>query len=147
MRKIVACFLALALPWAAACGLALRNPPAARSSFPAAGGVQRAKPPAAAQKGRGVPQQPERLEVRQPCMGTTFRLVLYAGDRATAEKAAKAAFARAAELDQVMSDYKQDSELMRLCRKAGGDPVKVSPDLFKVLERAQKISEWSGGAF
>jgi FAD:protein FMN transferase len=80
-------------------------------------------------------------------MGTVFRLVFYAPDQATADKAAKAAFARAAELDAIMSDYKPDSELMRLCKKAGGDPVKVSEDLFKVLRRAEEISKLSDGAF
>jgi thiamine biosynthesis lipoprotein len=92
-------------------------------------------------------QPPQRFEFTQPHMGTTFRLVFYAKDQATADRAAKAAFARAAALDQIMSDYKQDSELMRLCKQAGGDPVKVSPELFEVLRRAQKLSELSDGAF
>src|SRR5262249_54467100 len=66
---------------------------------------------------------------------------------ATADKAARAAYARAAELNDVMSDYKATSELMRLCSKAGGEPVKVSDDLFVVLERAQEVARRSGGAF
>ncbi len=127
MRKIVVCCLGLTLPCVGQTFLSAKLP-ANRNVCPTS-------------------QAAERFEFKQPHMGTTFRLVFYAKDRATAEKAAKAAFARAAELDQIMSDYKKDSELMRLCRKAGGDPVKVSPDLFKVLERAQRISEWSDGAF
>ncbi len=83
----------------------------------------------------------------EPHMGTRFRVVLYAPDKATAEKAARAAFARAAALNDVMSDYKAASELMRLCAKAGGEPVKVSDDLFTVLERAQEVAKRSGGAF
>ena len=35
-----------------------------------------------------------------------------------------------------MSDYRPTSELMQLCKKAGGDPVQVSTDLFCVLRRA-----------
>ena len=46
-----------------------------------------------------------------------------------------------------MSDYKSDSELMRLCAKAGGEPVKVSPELFTVLAKAQDVSAKSDGAF
>jgi thiamine biosynthesis lipoprotein len=46
-----------------------------------------------------------------------------------------------------MSDYKQTSELMRLCKKAGGDPVAVSDDLFTVLERSAAVSKLSDGAF
>jgi thiamine biosynthesis lipoprotein len=83
-------------------------------------------------------------------MGTTFRVVLYAADKASAEKAADAAFARVGELDGVMSDYKRDSELMRLCRafaKEVGPPVKVSDDLFFVLQRAEALSKKCDGAF
>ena len=72
------------------------------------------------------------FEFSEPHMGTTFRIVLYAADEATAKKAAKAAFARVAELNAIMSDYQPTSELMKLCEKAGGEPVQVSADLFKI---------------
>jgi thiamine biosynthesis lipoprotein len=80
-------------------------------------------------------------------MGTQFRIVLYAADEATAKLAAKAAFARAAQLDAIMSDYKPASELMRLCKKAGGPPVPVSEDLFAILYRSQEASRRTKGAF
>ncbi len=102
---------------------------------------------AAALLGRADGPALKRFEFTEPHMGTTFRIVLYAPDEATAKKAAKEAFARAAELDGIMSDYRPTSELMRLCKKAGGEPVPVSADLFKVLERAKAISRLSGGAF
>src|SRR5258708_4106074 len=66
-------------------------------------------------------------------MGTAFRVILYAPDAETARKAAAAAFARIADLDATMTDYKQTSELMQLCAKSGGDPVHVSDELFFVL--------------
>jgi FAD:protein FMN transferase len=83
-------------------------------------------------------------------MGTTFRIVLYAPDKATAKRAADAAFARVAELDGIMSDYKKDSELMLLCKRfatEAGEPVKVSDDLFFVLEKGEELSKRSDGAF
>ena len=80
-------------------------------------------------------------------MGTTFKIILYAPDQETADKAAQAAFARVAELDGIMSDYKPASELRQLCDKAGGEPVKVSDDLWTVLERAQEVAKRSDGAF
>jgi len=80
-------------------------------------------------------------------MGVDARLVVYAPDLPTAERACIAAFARMAALDTIMSDYRRDSELMRLCAKAGGPPVRVSPDLFVVLRRAQEMAERTGGAF
>lgn len=80
-------------------------------------------------------------------MGVDARLVVYAPDQPTAERACTAAFARIAALDTIMSDYRRDSELMRLCEHAGGPPVRVSPDLFRVLRRAQEVSRQSDGAF
>jgi thiamine biosynthesis lipoprotein len=80
-------------------------------------------------------------------MGVDARLVVYAPNQPAAEAACIAAFARIAALDSIMSDYRRDSELMRLCAQAGGPPVGVSPDLFLVLRRAQEVARHSGGAF
>src|SRR5262249_12314877 len=80
-------------------------------------------------------------------MGVDARLVVYAPDQRTAEDACAAAFERIAALDTIMSDYRRDSELMRLCARAGGPPERVSPDLFIVLRRAQEVAQRSGGAF
>jgi FAD:protein FMN transferase len=80
-------------------------------------------------------------------MGVDARLVVYAPNQQIAEDACTAAFARIAALDSMMSDYRRDSELMRLCARAGGPPVRVSPDLFLVLRRAQEVARESGGAF
>jgi FAD:protein FMN transferase len=87
------------------------------------------------------------FEFTEPHMGTLFRIVLYAKNESSAKKAAKEAFARIAELDGIMSDYRPASELMQLCKKSGGDPVRTSADLFAVLKRAQEISRRSDGAF
>jgi thiamine biosynthesis lipoprotein len=80
-------------------------------------------------------------------MGTRFKLILYAPDEASAGRAAQAAFERIAALDGIMSDYRPTSELMRLCQKAGGDPIPVSEDLFFVLSRSQELSRRTDGAF
>ncbi|MCC7434436.1 MAG: FAD:protein FMN transferase [Methanoregulaceae archaeon] len=80
-------------------------------------------------------------------MGVDARIIAYAPDEVTAEKACAAAFARIAELDTIMSDYRKDSELNRLCARAGGPPVQVSPDLLIVFIRAQDVSRLTGGAF
>jgi FAD:protein FMN transferase len=93
---------------------------------------------------------PERFEYEEPHMGTKFRVVLYAPDRAAADRAAKAVFARVEELNRVMSDYDPKSELMRLCERSAAKPAgptKVSDDLFYVLAEGQKVAELSDGAF
>lgn len=98
---------------------------------------------------RSVPEPAlERFEYTEPQMGVPFRIVLYAPDPGTAERAAAAAFARIAALNASLSDYDSDSELSRLSATAGtGHSVPVSPDLWRVLERAQDFAERSDGAF
>jgi thiamine biosynthesis lipoprotein len=80
-------------------------------------------------------------------MGTEARIVLFASDSASADHAAQAAFARIAELEQTLSDYRLDSEVSWLCRQAGGAPVVVSADLLGLLHRSLALSSETGGAF
>ncbi len=80
-------------------------------------------------------------------MGTTFRYLFYTKDQADANRAFEAASNRVTELDLRLSDYNPESELMRLCDKAGGPPVRVSEDLYEVLDRSLEFSRRSEGAF
>jgi FAD:protein FMN transferase len=88
-----------------------------------------------------------RYEFSQAHMGTLFRIVLYAPDAATASSASDAAFERVATLDDTMSDYRPGSEMRRLCRAAGGPPVRVSEDLYRVLAASQELARRTDGAF
>src|SRR5262249_37764051 len=89
-----------------------------------------------------------RFEYQRPEMGVPFRIVLYAPDQATGEVAANAAFQRVQQLNDIMSDYDAESELSQLSRSSGqGKEVRVSDDLWFVLQRAQELAERSGGAF
>jgi FAD:protein FMN transferase len=100
--------------------------------------------------GQAFAEEPKRFEYEEPHMGTKFRIVLYAPDKVSADKAAKAAFARVAALNQIMSDYISDSELMKLCKKSEKEPagpVKLSDELFFVLSKAQEVSAISEGTF
>lgn len=88
-----------------------------------------------------------RFTYTQVHMGIDARLTVYARSKEAAEEACSKAFERIAELDSIMSDYRRDSELNRLADAAGGPPVTVSPDLFKVLQRAEETARRSNGAF
>src|SRR5687768_16490473 len=93
------------------------------------------------------PEELIRFTFTEYHMGIDARVVVYAKDQTTAEKACRAAFDRVAALDTIMSDYRRDSELNQLCAKAGGSAVAVSGDLYKVLRRAEEVSKRSDGAF
>ena len=90
----------------------------------------------------------KRFEFSEPQMGLPFRIVLYAPDENVAKEAARTAFQRVSELNDILSDYDTDSELSRLSRTAGsGRAVPLSQDLWKVLAKAQEFSARSDGAF
>jgi thiamine biosynthesis lipoprotein len=90
---------------------------------------------------------PQRFEYARILMGVKARVVLYADDEPTAAAAATRAFERIDRLDEVMSDYRPDSELARLITQPAGEWLAVSDDLFGVIERARNVSRASGGAF
>lgn len=89
-----------------------------------------------------------RAEFTQTIMAVPVMIVLYGPSAEHATEAAAAAFRRGHALDAILSDYQSQSEIRRLTVDAAGpDGVEVSPDLWRVLVRAQEISEASGGAF
>ncbi len=90
-----------------------------------------------------LPLLAEKFERVEPHMGTLFRITVDAPNVDVAHAAFDAAFARVRELDEILSDYKPQSELLRLSTR----PVRISRDLFLVLETAQRLAAQTGGAF
>jgi FAD:protein FMN transferase len=93
----------------------------------------------------------QRVEVEEPAMGTLFRVVAYAPDAKAGEEAARAALERVHELDERLSDYREDSELSRLGaatdRGAPTGWIRLGDDLYELLACAQAIAEATDGAF
>jgi len=100
----------------------------------------------AVERGRAV-RPLKRYQQTESHMGTYFTIILYAPSEEAARSAFRAAFARVAELDRILSDYNPDSELNRLCAQAGRGPVVVSEHLYRVLEESVRVARISGGAF
>lgn len=80
-------------------------------------------------------------------MGVRARIVAYSPDEASAAQACRAALDRIAYLEDVMSDYRPTSELMRLCAKSGGPPQPASPELVFILGKCNEMSLLTDGAF
>jgi len=94
-----------------------------------------------------APRTLSRFEESQPHMGTAARIVVYAPSAEAAAAATRSAFERIRELDSILSDYQAESELNRLSHHSSGPPVKIGPDLFRVLSTAQNLAVRSNGAF
>jgi thiamine biosynthesis lipoprotein len=80
-------------------------------------------------------------------MGTVIEITLLSEDEEAAKKATLQAFQEIKRIEQLMSPWIGSSDVTRLNRSAGKEWVKVSPETFDVIQRAQKISGFSEGAF
>src|SRR6266516_7204690 len=72
------------------------------------------------------PTGSQRFEYFRIQMGTRVQIILYADSEELARQAATAAFERIQNLDEILTDYNPESELMRLCSEASRRPVPVS---------------------
>jgi FAD:protein FMN transferase len=89
----------------------------------------------------------QRLEAVEPHMGTLVKITVYAASEQDARGAFRAAFDRIHALDETLSDYKPESELSQVTRRAVGHAVGVSGDLFEVLRASQQLAQETNGAF
>jgi thiamine biosynthesis lipoprotein len=110
----------------------------------AAGGCRKSQPQAAPAASRPALS---RFEYAKIYMGVRTRLVVYATDETAAVNACTAAFDRVGRVEDAASDYRPQSEVMKLCRTATTRPVKLSDDLFRLLSEGQKVARLTDGAF
>jgi len=88
-----------------------------------------------------------RLESSVVAMGSAYSVVVYGEERTHMEEAVDAAFAEVQRLDQMLSNYKPESELSEINRYAGERPVAVTQEMFDLLAACVEYSRESEGAF
>lgn len=89
----------------------------------------------------------ERFEFSELHMGMRVDLTLYAPDSSAAHDAARAAFGEIARLEDVLSDYRPESEVSRLTDCPLEKPCLLSDELFAVLDTAIFVARITDGAF
>jgi thiamine biosynthesis lipoprotein len=80
-------------------------------------------------------------------MGTYFDIQVVSKREGQARAAMAAAFAELARVEELLSEWKETSEISEVNRRAGMSPVAVGPELYAVVERSVRIAELTGGAF
>ena len=80
-------------------------------------------------------------------MGTFARVVVIAKDSDAAKKCIESAFTQINKVDDLMSDYKSDSEISNANRDGFEKAVQLSLSTCKVLQRSIEFSELTDGAF
>jgi len=78
-------------------------------------------------------------------MGTSIRVEVYGGSAAERQAATDEAFAAMREVDRLMSNYRDDSELARVNRRAAVEDVHVTAPLMAVLSARRSAcgSSWA----
>lgn len=85
--------------------------------------------------------------VRRPAMATEFSLHLYARSHEDAEKMAEPVFQEIDRVEDLLSNYRESSELSRINRAAASEDVTTDPETYRLLETAFAWSAESQGAF
>lgn len=86
-----------------------------------------------------------RREVR--LMGNKFEISVVGNDPVWAGERINSAIAEITRVEKLLSTFSEDSDVNTINRNAGVKPVKVSAEIFKLIERSLQISELTYGAF
>ncbi|MDR2122234.1 MAG: FAD:protein FMN transferase [Flavobacteriaceae bacterium] len=80
-------------------------------------------------------------------MGGRFDITVVAGDSLSAERHIDTIIAEITRIENLISDWKPDSQVSEVNRNAGIRPVKVDREVFELTKRALYFSEITHGAF
>jgi len=80
-------------------------------------------------------------------MGTRCAVELWSDDREKGEAAITSVFDDMKRIDHLMSTWKEDTEISLVNREGSKHPVKISKELFKLLQVSVQYSELTHGAF
>lgn len=80
-------------------------------------------------------------------LGSPFEITVVAEDSASGSKALGMAVAEVRRVENLISDWKPETEISEVNRNAGKHSVKVSQEVFDLVNRSLKISELTEGAF
>jgi thiamine biosynthesis lipoprotein len=89
----------------------------------------------------------EWLTRSEPIMGTRCAVELWSEDKARGEAAITSVFDDMKRIDRLMSTWKEDTEISRVNREGSKHPVKISQELFRLLQESVEYSELTRGAF
>ncbi|MFC5412417.1 FAD:protein FMN transferase [Larkinella bovis] len=80
-------------------------------------------------------------------MGSRFDITIVAPDSLAAEQHIDMVIQEVTRIENLISDWKTDSQISRVNQQAGIAPVRVDPEVFALTERALHFSKITKGAF
>jgi len=80
-------------------------------------------------------------------MGNRFQLTAVSNSETLANKAIDGGIREIQRIEKLLTTYNEESETALINRNAGIQPVKITRETFHLIQRSQKISEITQGAF
>jgi thiamine biosynthesis lipoprotein len=87
------------------------------------------------------------IAVALDAMATRFEIVLHGENAVGLRAAGEEALAEIQRLEARLSLYRPDSEITRVNARAAREPIRVTPEVFALLQHARQLSDETGGAF
>ncbi|GJQ58035.1 MAG: hypothetical protein D8M57_01415 [Candidatus Scalindua sp. AMX11] len=98
-------------------------------------------------KGKREHIEPKLLKKAIMSMGTVFDISAYISDKSEAEKVFNEVFNEVNRLDNLMSNYKTQSDLSKINQKAVSEPVACDDELAYIIEQSIQYGDITKGAF
>lgn len=90
---------------------------------------------------------PETVTVAAEAMATRFEVALHGAPEAILRAAAEEALAEITRLEGMLSLYQPTSEIAHINTRGDREPVRVSPEVFSLLEHCAALGEQTEGCF
>lgn len=89
----------------------------------------------------------QKFDRKLKLMGSSFTITVVSEDAETAASYIDTAISEIKRIEKLISSWDENSETSRINKNAGIKPVKVSDELFSLVERCKTISGITAGAF
>ena len=89
----------------------------------------------------------EWFKAERAIMGTAIHVELWHTDKVAAKNNIQYVFDEMQRIDRLMSPYKKESEISLINDQATKHPVKISSELFNLIQQSINMSQLSNGAF
>ena len=89
----------------------------------------------------------ETVTVARHAMATRFEIVLHGANPLALRSVAEGALDEIERIENVLSLFKPSSEVAHLNASAAREPVRVTPELFRLIEQSQRLNIETDGAF
>jgi thiamine biosynthesis lipoprotein len=87
------------------------------------------------------------VKLARNAMATRFEIVLHGDQEAALRAAGEEALDEVEHWEARLSLYRPDSEIAHVNARASHEPVRITPEVFALLERARQLWEETGGMF